>query len=60
MSENPDFLDLCEDYDVCIDALRHWIASKEPEAKDRVEEYRIFAREVEEEITDAMHKLKPI
>ena len=58
MAEDPGFLDLCEDYDVCVNALRYWVRSKESEAKDRVDEYRIIARELEEEITQAINSLK--
>jgi uncharacterized protein YdcH (DUF465 family) len=58
MAENQDFLDLCEDYEVCINALRHWEKSKESVAEDRVNEYRIIARELEEEITQALNSLK--
>jgi hypothetical protein len=47
----PEFLTLCEDYDACVDAMAYWTNSKAPEAKIRVEEYRTFVEELEEEIT---------
>ena len=44
MAEDPEFLALCEDYDVCVNALRYWTKSKEPEAEIRVNEYRTIAQ----------------
>jgi hypothetical protein len=54
MEEDGEFHALCEDYDACVDALRYWGKSKEPEAKTRVNEYRNLVRELEEEITQAL------
>ena len=59
LAEDPEFLVLCEDYDVCVDALRYWAKSKEPEAEVRVNEYRILARELEEEVVEALIAQKP-
>ena len=59
MAENPEFLAVCEDYDVCIEALQHWEQSKEPEAKTRVNEYRTLIKELEEEISQALAALEP-
>jgi len=59
MAENSEFLDLCEDYDVCLNALQYWTRSQEPEARDRVGEYRNLAREIENEIAQALHSRKP-
>lgn len=50
MAEDPEFHALCEDYDVCIEALRYWSQSKEPEAQTRVNEYLNLVQELEEEI----------
>jgi hypothetical protein len=55
MAEDPEFLALCEDYDACVNALRYWTRSKEPEAKTRVNEYRALVRDLEEEITQAFN-----
>ena len=59
MAEDPEFLTLCEDFDACVDALRYWTQSKQPEAKTRVNEYRVLVRELQEEITQALVALKP-
>ena len=59
MAEDPEFFALCEDYDTCVDALQYWINSKEPEAEIRVNEYRVIARELEEEVVEALIALKP-
>jgi hypothetical protein len=58
IEEDPEFLALCEDYDACVKALRHWAQSKEGEAKTRVNEYRTLVQELEEEITQALVALK--
>jgi hypothetical protein len=54
MAEDPEFLALCQDYDICVDALRYWAKSKEPEAKTRVHEYRALIQELEDEINQAL------
>ena len=54
MAKDPEFFVLCEDYDACVDALRYWAKSEAPEAKTRVNEYRAFVRDLEEEITQAL------
>ena len=59
MAEDPEFLTLCEDHDACVDALRYWADSKEPEANTRVDEYRTLVRELQEEITQVLEALEP-
>jgi len=59
MGEDPDFLSMCEDYDACVNALRYWAESEEPEAKTRVHEYRTLIEELEEEITAVLAALEP-
>ncbi|KPK21628.1 MAG: hypothetical protein AMK69_21435 [Nitrospira bacterium SG8_3] len=59
MVEDPEFLTLCEDFDACVDALRHWTDSKEPEAEARVNEYSTIIEELEEEITQALAAVPP-
>ena len=58
VAENPDFRDLCEDYDACVAALGYWTKSNEPEAETRVDEYRVLVQELEEEIIQALGALK--
>ena len=50
MKEDPEFLSICEDYDVCANALRYWEKSKKPEAETRVQEYQTLVEELEAEI----------
>ena len=50
MAEDPEFLAVCEDYEACVEALRYWAQSNEPEAATRINEYNTFVRELEEEI----------
>jgi hypothetical protein len=57
MAEDPEFLALCEDYDACVNALRYWTQSKEPEAKTRVNEYRGLVRDLQEEIAQALTRI---
>ena len=58
-AEDPEFLTLCEDHDACVNALRYWAKSKEPEAETRVDEYRALVRELQEEIAQALEALEP-
>ena len=59
MAKDPEFFALCEDYDTCVNALQYWANSKGPEAEIRVNEYRVIARELEEEVVEALMALKP-
>jgi hypothetical protein len=59
MAVDTEFLALSEDYDTCVNALRHWVGSQEPEAKTRADEYRILVRELEEEITQVLEGPQP-
>jgi hypothetical protein len=59
MAKDPEFLDLCMDYDACVDALRYWAKSEKPEAETRVNEYHTLVRELQEEIAQALEALKP-
>jgi hypothetical protein len=59
IEEDGEFLAMCDDYDACVDALRYWAKSKEPEAETRVNEYRTLIKELEEEITQALAALEP-
>jgi len=54
MAKDPEFVVLCEDYNDCVNALRHWSRSRAPEAETRVKEYRALIEELEEEITRAL------
>ena len=54
MGEDPEFLSVCEDYEACIEALRYWARSNEPEAATRINEYNTLVRELEEEITQVV------
>ncbi len=59
IAKDPEFLDLCEDYDACVDALRYWARSEKPEADTRVKEYHTLVRELQEEIAQALAALEP-
>ena len=59
MANDPEFLDLCEDHDACVDALRYWAKSEKSEAETRVDEYRTLVQELQEEIAQALEVLKP-
>lgn len=59
IEEDSDFLALCEDYNICIEALRYWEQSREPEAETRVNEYRTLVQELDEEIAQTLAGLEP-
>ncbi len=58
MAKDPEFISLCDDYDACINALHYWTRSKEPEAESMVDEFSNIARELEEEVIEALIALK--
>jgi hypothetical protein len=59
MAKDPEFFTLCEDYDTCLNALKHWSESQAPEAETRVSEYRTLLRELQEEILQTLEAKKP-
>ena len=59
MEKDPEFGDLCEDYNACVEALRHWAKSGKPAAGQRVTEYRTLVRELQEEIAQALTSQNP-
>ena len=59
VAKDPEFFDLCEDHDACVDALRYWAKSEKPEAETRIDEYRTLVRELQEEITQALLAMGP-
>ena len=50
MEEDMEFYDLCQDYEICVNALRYWTTSDDPQAGARIDEYRSLVRELEDEI----------
>jgi len=58
MAKDPEFISLCDDYDACINALQYWTQSKEPEAEAMIDEFSNIARELEEEVIEALIALK--
>ena len=58
MAKDPEFISLCDDYDACINALQYWDQSKEPEAQAMIDEFSNIARELEEEVIEALIALK--
>ena len=54
VAQDPEFLSLCEDYDACINALKYWTRSKAPEAEAMIDEFSKIARELEEEVIEAL------
>ncbi len=59
MAKDPEFLALCEDHDVCVEALRYWAQSNAPESEHRVLEYHALIKELEEEIFQFLAAPKP-
>jgi len=59
LAEDPEFFNLCEDHDACVDALQYWAKSKAPEAETRANEYHILVQDLQEEITQALAALEP-
>ena len=54
IAEEPEFRAICEDYDTCMEALRYWGQSDEPEAKARIREYRNLVEELAKEVVRAL------
>ena len=49
-ANNEEFLSLCEDYQVCSEALRYWDQADTKEAPERCQEYASLLAELEEEV----------
>jgi uncharacterized protein Usg len=57
MAVDPGFYDLCQDYELCVQALKYWTASNDPNANARLDEYRSLTRELERDIINEMKSL---
>lgn len=55
-AEDKEFLDLCNDFDDCVDAMHYWLSSEEPEAEIRIGEYRDLLGALYGEITEILKK----
>ena len=49
-AKDDEFRELCRDFDDCVDALRRWEASGNPEAGARMGEYRELLTALQTEI----------
>ena len=58
MARNAEFLGMCEDLEACMNALRYWSQSNEPNAENRIREYCDLVRQLEEEILQAVAEQK--
>ena len=59
MATDHEFYALCQDHEICVEALKHWATSDKPEATDRLREYRALVRELEAEIMDDLKSSAP-
>ncbi len=57
LERDPEFANLCEDLDACVNALQYWAKSKEPEAESRIVEYSTLIEQLEEEIYQSLSSL---
>ncbi len=53
--ESELFRDLCESYQKCVEALKHWNASNLEEASERREEYAMLLSEIEADIAQQIN-----
>jgi len=51
---NADFLSLCEDYEVCVNAFNYWGHLEVPGALTKASEYHDIMGELEKEICQAL------
>ena len=56
---NQSFQNLCDEYEVCLRAMRYWRESSFPEAYEFRNEFSSLLRELEEEILEHVGKEKP-
>jgi hypothetical protein len=53
-AKSTDFSDLCEDYNDCVRAMRHWACSNDPGAKEKFNEYLTLVQDLEREIIQTL------
>ena len=51
MQKDPEFLELCEDYETCMRATDYWSGQEVPGAREKANEFRSIATELEIEIS---------
>ena len=59
MQKDPAFLELCEDYVLCIEAKDYWSGTDEPGAREKANEFRSIATDLEMEISMKLAEFKP-
>jgi hypothetical protein len=52
--ENENFQEMCDDYQKCAKALRHWAQSDSEEACERRNEYAGYLQDLETEILQSL------
>lgn len=48
------FLEICEDYDVCVQAIHYWQNQASPSAAERTREFQTIANELANEINNRL------
>ncbi|MBT8333524.1 MAG: hypothetical protein KJP19_03755 [Deltaproteobacteria bacterium] len=51
MQKDPIFLELCEDYELCLEATDYWSGKEEPGAREKANEFQSIATDLEIEIS---------
>ena len=51
MQRDPEFLELCEDYELCMNATDYWSGKEEQGAREKANEFRTIATDLEMEIS---------
>ncbi len=59
MQKDPQFLELCEDYEICMKATHYWSDMGVPGARDKADEFRSIATDLEMEIETKLAGFKP-
>ncbi len=59
MQKDLEFLELCEDYEICMKATDYWSGKGVPDARKKADEFRSIATDLEVEISMKLAEFKP-
>ena len=59
MQSDPEFFELCEDYEICMKATDYWSGKGVTGGQDKAKEFRDIASDIEAEIGKILEGHKP-
>ena len=59
LQKDPEFAELCEDYEICMTAAEYWSGRRESGAVEKAKEFRDIAGDIEADISKTLTECEP-